>query len=143
MVEIGFRPISNRTEALIYVVLVSRYRHQWVIVRHGERTTWEIPGGHIEEGESPNRAAARELVEETGACEFDVKPVTDYYVTNDEKVTGWGRLYFCDIRVIGPLGPSEIAEVSFVDDLPDNLTYGDIQPELLAYVKASIDGENQ
>ena len=74
MVEIGFRPISNRTEALIYVVLVSRYRHQWVIVRHGERTTWEIPGGHIEEGESPDRAAARELVEETGACEFDVKP---------------------------------------------------------------------
>ncbi|MDH6521523.1 8-oxo-dGTP diphosphatase [Streptomyces sp. SAI-135] len=30
------------------------------------RRTWELPGGSIEEGESPRQAAARELLEESG-----------------------------------------------------------------------------
>lgn len=30
------------------------------------RRTWELPGGHIETGESPRQAAARELLEESG-----------------------------------------------------------------------------
>ena len=40
--------------------------------------TWEIPGGHIEPGESPEEAARRELFEETGAAEFTIRPIFDY-----------------------------------------------------------------
>ena len=32
------------------VVLVSRYKNKWVFCKHKERNTWEIPGGHIEQG---------------------------------------------------------------------------------------------
>ena len=36
-----------------------------VFVRHPERG-WEIPGGHLNDGESPETALRREILEETG-----------------------------------------------------------------------------
>ena len=33
---------------LKYAVIVSKYKGQWVFVKHKERTTYEVPGGHRE-----------------------------------------------------------------------------------------------
>ena len=40
-----------------------------LFVRHGQRGTWEFPGGMIEPGEAPEQAAQREAIEEAGAPE--------------------------------------------------------------------------
>jgi len=138
MLSIDFHPITHRTDHLVYVVLVTRFKGQWIVVRHKERKTWEIPGGHIELGETPDEAAGRELVEETGALKFSVRAMTDYSVARNNDGARYGRLYFCEVDVLGPLGDSEIGEVMLVDALPENLTYKEIQPILLEKVVSSL-----
>jgi 8-oxo-dGTP pyrophosphatase MutT (NUDIX family) len=48
------------------VVMIEQYRHG------SEDVTLEIPGGMVDEGESPIEAAARELVEETGYASNEI-----------------------------------------------------------------------
>jgi 8-oxo-dGTP diphosphatase len=115
---------------LTYSVISSRYIDKWIFVRHQKRQTFEIAGGHIEEGESSLEAAGRELMEETGAMSFTLECIATYSVKKDGE-TGWGRLYFAEVRELGPIPDiSEIAEIIFLDTIPENPTHPDIQPHL-------------
>jgi len=125
-----FNPSYDPDDPLTYSVVTARYRRQWILVRHHKRTTWEIPGGHIEPGETADEAASRELMEETGAVDFEIECVATYSVLKNGE-TGYGRLYFAEVTSIGPVpDTSEIAEIRLMDSLPENLTHPDIQPLL-------------
>lgn len=116
------------------VVIVSKCKGQWLLVRHKARTTWEIPGGHRELGEDLRIAASRELYEETGAREYSLIPMGIYGVTHEGKTT-YGKLFFAKVTQLGKLPPMEIAEVKGVSDLDqEDLTYPLIQP--LLFTKA-------
>jgi len=131
MTEVKFyNPLFEPDTKLTYSVISARHKDKWIFVRHNKRTTWEIAGGHIEEGETSFEAAGRELMEETGSEKFDLVCITTYSVTKDGE-TGWGRLYLADVLELGPIpDTSEIAEIVFLDKLPDNPTHPDIQPHL-------------
>ena len=131
MVTVSFyEPDYLPGSKLIYSVVAAKYLDKWVYVRHHQRNTFEIPGGHIEENETPFEAAKRELVEETGALDFNLFFVSTYSVTIDEE-TRFGKLYFAQISKIGPVpDTSEIAEITFLDNLPEPVTYPEIQPLL-------------
>jgi 8-oxo-dGTP diphosphatase len=119
---------------LTYSVIAAIYDGQWLFVRHHDRVTWEIAGGHIETGETPFKAARRELIEETGAAEFELHCVATYSVEKDG-IMGYGRLFFADVHKIEPIpDTSEIAELRLSEHLPENLTYPDIQPYLFQKV---------
>lgn len=135
MTEVKFYDCSYEpSAALIYSVISARYKNNWIYVRHHERTTFEIPGGHIEAGETSLDAAKRELMEETGALEFSIDCVATYSVTKEGK-TGWGRLYYAEVTKIGPVPDiSEIAQVLFSGHFTEHNTHPDIQPHLFKKV---------
>ncbi len=115
-----------------YAVIVARHKGKLLWCRHEDRTTWEIPGGHIEEGETALEAAARELQEETGAIDFTIQPVCWYRLHfNDGGLGSFSLLCAAEVHNLGELH-SEIAEVRTFDEIPPALTYPDIQPFLLA-----------
>ena len=131
MTEVSFySPLYDPNVKLTYSVISARYKDKWLFVRHHKRSTFEIAGGHIEEGESAEEAASRELAEETGATRFSIVCIATYSVNKDGE-TGWGRLYFADVQDLGPIPDiSEIQEVVMLDSIPDHPTHPDIQPHL-------------
>ncbi len=119
---------------LKFAVIISKHNGKWVLCKHKERSTYEVPGGHRESGENILDTAKRELYEETGATVFDLKPVCVYSVTAPNNFDGqetFGMLYFAEIKDFEPELHSEIEKIEFFDKLPNNWTYPLIQPKLL------------
>jgi len=139
MTEVRFYdPSFCPAGGLTYSVIVPRYRGRWLFVRHHGRTPWEIPGGHIENNETSDDAARRELNEETGATEFELECVSTYSVTTDGE-TGYGRLYFAEIFSLGPIQDvSEISEIKTDIFRPGENTYPYIQSCMFERIQAYL-----
>ncbi len=122
-------------ELLKFSVIAAKHEGRWIFCRHKKRSTWEIPGGHREPGESTFETAKRELHEETGAVDFDLSEVCIYGVDGGNEIT-YGMLYFAEVRTIGLLPPEmEIGEITFLNHMPKDLTYPAIQPYLFEHIQ--------
>lgn len=119
---------------LKFAVIVAKTNGKWVFCKHKSRDTLEIPGGHREPNENIIDTAKRELIEETGAIDFDLKPICVYSVIERDNFNGeetFGLLCYADIKSFGEIN-SEIERIIITDELPTNWTYPTIQPYLLA-----------
>lgn len=90
------------------VVLVLKKRPNW------QAGHWNLPGGHIEDGESPWLAAQRELREETGIETCDLQSIGT--INNTVEVF---RALYSDQELQNPT--DELAKVFSVTDLPDTI----------------------
>ena len=117
----------NTREHYFSADVIALYQGQWLFCMHKNRTTWEHPGGWIENGETPLEAAKRELYEETGAVSFDMEPLCDYFIDgelNGYHYCGSGQVYFAVVHTLGEIPPdSEMGKVGLFDSLPEKLTY--------------------
>ncbi|MGI5898946.1 MAG: NUDIX hydrolase [Christensenellales bacterium] len=139
-IEVSFYQEAQGLD-LIYAVIIARHEGKWVLCRHRDRQTLEVPGGHIEEGESPMQAAGRELYEETGATRSRLTFICEYSVKRPDGAGAMGALFFAEIEELGPLPESEIAQVFLLDEFPgpERLTYPEIQPLLMKHVMKDVD----
>jgi len=116
-----------------YVVMLSNYQGEMLLSRHKARETWELQGGHIEQGETPLAAAKRELYEESGAIDYEIEPLFDYQVDEiNDKVNG--VVFKVTINELGELPESEIAEIKKFKKLPENLTYPEVTGGFCKYI---------
>lgn len=116
---------------LKFAVIITKSAGKWVFCKHKDRTTYEVPGGHREVGESIDETARRELYEETGATEYELKPICAYSVQKDSGQETFGMLYYAEVTSFEAELYSEIERIILREDLVENWTYPDIQPKLL------------
>ncbi len=139
MLEVKFyEKVSD--ELLKFAVIISKTNGKWVFCKHKERNTYEVPGGRRELGETIMDTAKRELTEETGAVEFEIKLVCVYSVKGKTRVNengedeSFGMLFVADIFSFGQIN-SEIEKIIITDTLIEDWTYPLIQPKLIEEAK--------
>lgn len=71
------------SQAPKHVLILCQYEEQWLLTKHSKRGL-EFPGGKVEEGETLEAAAHREVLEETGAV-LDALEFIGEYEVEDEK----------------------------------------------------------
>lgn len=137
-------------QLLKFAVIITESEGRLVFCKHRERDTFEMPGGHREEGETIEDAARRELYEETGALRYDIWPICAYSVSRPEDngngdaygVESFGMLYYARVSAFESELHSEIEKIVITDVLPQHWTYPEIQPFLMDEAKKRGFGSN-
>lgn len=138
MVRVGQVAGIVPDEDLSYVVIAPFFGDQWMFIKHRRRGGYELPAGHLNTGENSSEAAVRELVEETGAEEFRVEPVTFYEVENDG-VIQYGRLFIAEVSSFnGPVDKEEIEGVYLMSELPGELSLVEVMTFLFRIAEGIV-----
>jgi ADP-ribose pyrophosphatase len=105
------------------VILVRQYRHAVV------KTLLEIPAGGMEEGESPQQSALRELEEETGYTAADIEEIGGIYAAPGYS-TEYLHLFVATGLRPGPSRNDEDEAIEVVpvplDDVPSLIRSGEL-----------------
>lgn len=115
-----FDPSSLPRKTIGAGVLLRNLHGQVLLVEPTYKDTWEIPGGVVEDGESPREAAVRECAEELGVELSVGEPVCIHYAPM-VRIPADGVMFVFDAGTTDltvedfVLPPDEIRSARFVD----------------------------
>lgn len=105
-----------------HVLVICRHRDKWLLTRHKERGL-EFPGGKVEPGETPEKAAIREVMEETGGRVSRIYYVGQYYV-DGRKDYVIKNIYFANVEELLDQGNYfETEGPVLLEEIPDNVNH--------------------
>ena len=101
------------------------WRHRFTTDTWG----WEIPAGRIDEGETPEQAARRETLEETGWQPGPLRHLTTYYPHNGSSDATFHLFAADGATYVGePADPTESERIEWlaVDDMRRRIAAGEV-----------------
>ena len=84
---------------------------RFLMVWHPRRNGWEMPGGHVEEGETSAEAAARESIEESG------------YTIEVVETRDIGYCDVCAAMILDKVSDSSEMRSELFSEIPDQLSF--------------------
>jgi 8-oxo-dGTP diphosphatase len=103
-----------------HVWVICRYQNQWLLTHHLRRGL-EFPGGKVEDGETPDEAAVREVKEETGGIVSSLQYIGQYKVSGKDKII-IKNIYFAEISdVQDHTHHDETKGHVLLEELPENI----------------------
>jgi 8-oxo-dGTP diphosphatase len=103
-----------------HILVICRYQNEWLLTHHKQRGL-EFPGGKVEEGETLEEAARREVMEETGGILEYLVSIGEYQVT-DERDSFVKRIFFGEAERI-------VQKEEYLETRGPVLVQGDIATE--------------
>ena len=79
------RDFRVSTKAAIF----NKSRDRVIVIHMDQRNDWGLPGGHIEQGETPDEAIVREIYEECGVKSSDLQPAGFFMHSNGKLILAY------------------------------------------------------
>ena len=126
--------IDSKYSPLTHSLLVIKYQNRFLVVFDKWKKHWELPGGSIENNESPRECAIRELFEETNQNlpELNFKGLMKFQLKPDDRIE-FGALYSGTLLTYEDFKENdEIKEILFWDR-SQKIDIDEIDEKLLDY----------
>lgn len=139
--------LKTETQTPHSVLVFPFFRKQLIWVLHPTRG-WEVPGGKLEQGETPNEAVSREAMEEAGLQFSTTKWIGEYQFFADNKLN-YKWVYLAEVLDVKarPIdseildvrreaiikSPSELKSDRLVSPVLQDEVYERVYPLLMSY----------